>query len=194
MSAVSVAAVLHAAGPAARRVTGLAPLVLTDAVCAPAATCACAPGDNLALYRLLDEASAGSALVIDAGGRRDGGYFGELVAIEAGVRGLQGLVIDGSIRDGGAIAALGFPVFHAGFEPRTCIKERALAVGEPVRIGGVEVSPGDQVVADADAVLVVERDDWPAVEAAAREIEEREEVLRAEIAAGKRLSELLGLA
>ena len=87
--------------------------------------------------------------------------------MDAEGRGLQGLVIDGSIRDGGLIAVLGFPVFHAGFAPATSVKELAPSVGEPVEVGGVTVTPGDQIVADSDAVLVVPAADWPAVEAAA---------------------------
>jgi 4-hydroxy-4-methyl-2-oxoglutarate aldolase len=131
--------------------------------------------------------------VVDAGGRADGGYFGELAVIDATRRALHGLVIDGPIRDGHAVAALGFPVFHVGFEPESCVKERALSVGEPVRIGGVEIVPGDQVVADSDGVLVVAQADWLEVEAAAREIEDREEELRRQLRAGRRLADLLAL-
>ena len=190
---LSTAAVLSAADDAARPVGRLAPLTLGDAICAPAATCACAPRDNLAVHRLLQRAPSGAVLVVEAGGRADGGYFGELAAIDALERGLKGLVIDGPIRDGRAVAALGFPVFHLGFEPASCSKERALSVGEPVRISGVDVVPGDQVVADSDGVLVVQRADWPAVEAAARGIEEREQELRDSLRAGTRLADLLEL-
>jgi 4-hydroxy-4-methyl-2-oxoglutarate aldolase len=193
MTALSVAAVLAAAGGSARRAIGLSPLTLADAICAPAATCACAPADNLAIYRLLEQAPAGAALVVGAGGRTDGGYWGELVTIEAQERGLRGLVIDGSIRDGAAIKHLGFPVFHTGFEPATCVKERVLSVNQPVRIGGAEVAPGDQIVADSDGVLVVSANDWGEVEAAARAIEDREEELRGQIRSGRRLADLLRL-
>ena len=62
-----------------------------------------------------------------------------------------------------------------------------------MRIGGVDVAPGDQVVADSDAVLVVAAADWPAVEAAARELEEHEEEIRARLRAGARLADLLEL-
>jgi len=48
-SPLSTVAVLAAAGRAARVVHGLEPLTFTCAICAPAATCACAPRDNLAL-------------------------------------------------------------------------------------------------------------------------------------------------
>jgi len=120
-SPLSTAAVLGAAGGLARRVSGLTPLTPADAICAPAATCACAPGDNLAVHWLLQQAPAGSALVVDAGGRADGAYFGELAALDAQQRELCGLVVDGAMRDGRAVAAAGFPVFHAGFEPASCV-------------------------------------------------------------------------
>lgn len=189
----STAAVLEASGGRAQTVSALKQLTLMDAVCAPAATCACAPADNLALHRLLQLAPEGAALVADAGGRVDAGYFGELMAMDAEERGLQGLVISGSIRDGGLIAVLGFPVFHAGFAPATCVKEQAPSVGEPVELGGVRIAPGDQIVADSDAVLVVSGADWPAVEAAAREIESREDDLRTHVLRGGRLADLLEL-
>ena len=190
---VSTAAVLEASGGRAQAITGLSPLTLMDAICAPAATCSCAPADNLALHRLLQQAPPGAALVVDAGGRTDVGYFGELMAMDAEERGLQGLVIGGSIRDGGLIAVLGFPVFHAGFAPATSVKELAPSVAEPVEVGGVGVAPGDQIVADSDAVLVVPASDWPAVEAAAREIQALEDDVRTHILKGGRLADLLEL-
>ena len=190
---LSTAAVLEASGGSAQAASGLAHLTLMDAICAPAATCACAPADNLALHRLLQQAPEGSALVVDAGGRSDAGYFGELMAMDAEERGLQGLVIDGSIRDGGLVAVVGFPVFHAGFAPATCVKARALSVGDAVEVGGVRIEPGDQIVADSDAVLVVRAADWPAVEAAARELQAHEDDLRTHILRGGRLAEQLEL-
>lgn len=190
---ISTAAVLEASGGRAQAVSGLSHLTLMDAICAPAATCVCAPADNLALHRLLQQAPAGAALVVDAGGRSDAGYFGELMAMDAEERGLQGLVIGGSIRDGGLIAVLGFPVFHAGFAPATSAKELAPSVGEPIEVGGVSIAPRDQIVADSDAVLVVPAADWPAVEAAARELQAHEEDLRTHILKGGRLADLLEL-
>ena len=193
MNLFSTPEVLQAAGTAARFVQGLSPISVTSALCGPAATCACAPGDNLAVHRLLALAPAGSVLVIDAGGRTDCGHFGELAAMDAEYRELQGLVIDGAIRDGGIVAVLGFPVFHRGFAPASCVKERVVSVGEPVTIGGVEVSPGDQVVADSDAILVVTAADWPAVEAEATAIQEAEDDVRTGLTQGTRLADLLDL-
>ena len=193
MTLFSTPEVLQAAGGAARFVQGLTPIGITTALCGPAATCACAAGDNLAVHRLLEQAPEGSVLVVDAGGRTDCGHFGELAAMDAEYRGIQGLLIAGAIRDAGALAVLGFPVFHGGLAPRSCVKARVVSVNEPVTIGDVEIAPGDQVVADSDAVLVIAASDWPAVEAGARTIRAAEDDIRTGLVQGTHLSELLDL-
>jgi 4-hydroxy-4-methyl-2-oxoglutarate aldolase len=185
--------VLQAAGGAAQFVRGLTPIGITSTLCGPAATCACAPGDNLGVHRLLEQAPEGSILVVDAGGRADCGHFGELAVMDAEYRGIQGLVIAGAIRDGGSVAVLGFPVFHGGLAPKGCVKERVVSVNEPVMIAGVEIAPGDQVVADSDAILVVAASDWPAVEAGAQAIREAEDDIRTGLVQGTHLSDLLDL-
>ncbi|MGZ8782937.1 MAG: RraA family protein [Gaiellaceae bacterium] len=193
MTVFSTPEVLTAAGAAARRIDGLSPLTITDALCGPAATCACAPGDNLAVHRLLQQAPEGSVLVVDAGGRTDCGHFGELAGMDAQYRELVGLVIDGAIRDGGALATLGFPVFHGGLAPAGPVKGRVVSVNEPVTIRGVEIAPGDQVIADSDALLVVAAADWPAVEAGAQAIRDAEEEIRTGLNMGAPLADLLDL-
>ena len=193
MTLFSTPEVLQAAGAAARFVGGLTPLTPTAVLCGPAATCACAPRDNLAVHRLLEVAPAGSVLVVDAGGRTDCGHVGELAAMDAEFRELQGVLIAGAIRDSGALAALGFPVFHGGIAPAACVKERVLSVNEPVTIGGVEIAPGDQVVADNDAILVVAAAEWPAVETAAQALRDAEDDIRVALNQGQRLADLLDL-
>jgi 4-hydroxy-4-methyl-2-oxoglutarate aldolase len=193
MTLFSTPEVLEAAGAAARFVAGLAPLTPIAALCGPAATCACAPGDNLAVHRLVARAPEGSVLVVDAGGRTDCAHFGELAAMDAEFRELQGALVAGAIRDSGALAVLGFPVFHAGVAPAGCVKERVLSVDEPVTIGGVEIAPGDQVVADGDAILVVAAADWPAIGTAAQAIRDAEDDMRVALNQGQRLADLLDL-
>jgi 4-hydroxy-4-methyl-2-oxoglutarate aldolase len=190
---LSTTDVLHAAGDAASAIAGLAPLFHAAALCGPAATCACAPGDNLALHRALLAARPGEILVCDAGGNEDVGHFGELMALDAQGQGIAGLVIDGAVRDSPAVARVGFPVFHLGLAARASSKARVRSVGEPVAVRGARVEPGDQVVADRDAVLVVRRGDWPAVRAGAEAQREREAGIRTELARGRRLAELISL-
>ena len=99
MTLFSTPEVVQAAGAAALFVDGLAPLTPTAVLCGPAATCACAPGENLAVHRLLELAPEGSVLVIDAGGRTDCGHFGELAAMDAEFRELQGVLVAGAEDD-----------------------------------------------------------------------------------------------
>jgi 4-hydroxy-4-methyl-2-oxoglutarate aldolase len=187
------AGVAQAAGTDISVCTGLTALLPGTPVDGPAYTCACEPGDNLALHRALIAALAGAVVVCDAAGDSSGGYFGELMTRDALGRGLAGLVISGSIRDTVQIRALGFPVFHAGTNPVSCAKQAVRSVGEPVRIMGACVRPGDQVVADADGVVFVPAASWPAVAAAARRIDEREADLVRRLDAGERLADVLDL-
>ncbi len=111
-------------------------------------------GHNLALQHAVREAPAGSVIVFDAGAG-EYGYCGEILASIAHVRGVAGLVIDGTIRDIDEITALGFPVFARGIAMRHAGKSDPGVRGEPVQLGGRTVRRDDIVVADSDGVIVV---------------------------------------
>lgn len=132
-------------------------------------------------------------LVCDAGEDEEHGYFGELMAADALTRRLAGLVVDGAVRDGAALLASRFPVFHRGFAPHPCAKNVAPSVGQPIELAGVTVNPGDVVVADRDAVVVVAAAEWPEVAAQISVLEVEEDELRAALRRGQHLGTLLGL-
>jgi len=113
-----------------------------------------AVGDNLALQRAVREAPAGSVIVYDAGGG-EFGYCGEILATIAHVRGVAGLVINGTVRDIDEIQALGFPVFARGIAMRHAAKRDLGTLGEPIVLGSRRVAAGDVVIADADGVVIV---------------------------------------
>jgi 4-hydroxy-4-methyl-2-oxoglutarate aldolase len=65
-------------------------------------------------------------------------------------------VIDGFARDAAAIAALGFPTFARGLSPLdTFARAIVTGIGVEARVCGVDVRPGDLVVADFDGIVVV---------------------------------------
>jgi regulator of RNase E activity RraA len=66
------------------------------------------------------------------------------------------VVTDAPIRDSRAVGALGLAVWARAVTPTKSSKEGPGSVGGTVEIGGVLVSDGDIVVADADGVVV-----WP---------------------------------
>lgn len=187
---ITPADVMQTDSGAAVPIVGLQPISPTAALCAPAFTCACAPGDNLALHHALMQAPVGSVIVCEVGDASTA-YLGDLMSTDAMHRGLVGLVIDGPVRDAPAVVGLGWPIFHVGLNPASPAKSSPGTVGEPVTIGGAVVETGDQVVADRDGVLVVPRARWESVAASAHRVRDREDAIRSALAAGKRLSELM---
>lgn len=190
---LTTAQVVQAATSRVRIVHGLRQMTARSRLCAPAFTCRCQPGDNLALHAALVRAPAGAVLVCDAGGDLDFGFFGELMATDAGNRGLTGLVIDGGVRDVDDIERLGFPVFARGTAPAQAGKRQIATVGDAIEIAGVPISPGDQVIADSDAIAVVSAGDWPAVRDAALTIGHRESEILERLRRGERLAGVIGL-
>lgn len=185
--------VAQAAGDQARVMTGLTLFSGRRYLSGPAFTCACAPGDNLAVQAAVYQAPPGSVIVCHGGGTVTAGLFGGLVAADAAAHGLAGLVIEGPVRDTADIDRLGFPVLSAGTAPARARKDTIVSIGRPVIVGGVLVSPGDQVVADQDGAVVIPASAWPEVRAAAAALADREETVLARIAAGERLADINGL-
>jgi len=183
----------QAAGGRARVMTGLTLFTGRRYLCGPAFTAACAPGDNLAVQAAVYQAPAGSVIVCHGGGTTTAGLFGGLVAADAAAHGLAGLVIEGPVRDTDDIDRLGFPVLSTGTAPARAAKAAVVSIGQPVLVGGVLVSPGDQVVADRDGAVVIPAADWPAVRDEAAALAAREEQVLARIAAGERLADINGL-
>ena len=65
-------------------------------------------------------------------------------------------ISDGFIRDVTLTAQVGFPVFARGCSPLDTLgRARLVSVGDDIQCGGVTVSRGDYMVADADGVAAV---------------------------------------
>lgn len=188
---VAVAEVVQAGRGRAQLVVGLRSVAPGRTLSGTAATCACSVDDNLALHRALRAARPGDVLVCAADPTSRNGHFGELMALDALGAGVVGLLIDGPVRDRAALADSGLPVFHRGVGPAPCAKERVVSVGEAVSLGGAVVAPGDRVVADDDGAVVVAAADWEAVLADVRALQAREAAILRELAAGRRLADVL---
>ena len=114
----------------------------------------CAPGDNLMLHAAIYRAAPGSVIVVEAGDV-DYAVAGGNVCAVAQKHGIAAFVVDGVIRDVAEARAIGFPVFARGVMPIPGGKDVIQALNVPVRCGGVEVAPGDMVVADEEGIVVV---------------------------------------
>jgi len=147
--------VADAAGQRQVMYSAIKPIDPASKMIGRAVTVDCYPGDNLALHMGMAEAQAGDVLVFDCKGYTEAGHFGDMMATACKVKGIAGVVIDGSCRDSQDIKELGLPVFAKAFNPRGTVKESLGKVNVPVVCGGVSVKPGDIIFGDCDGVVVI---------------------------------------
>ena len=164
---------------------GLLPYHRPKPMAGTAVTVRTRAGDNLAIHRAFDFCRPGDVLVIDGGGELSQALMGDIMASFAETLGVQGLVIDGAIRDVGAIRSRDFPVYARGVTHRGPYKSGPGEINVPVVVGGMVVQPGDIIVGDEDGVLAIPASDVAAVIAAARKQGEKEAASLRAIAEGR---------
>jgi regulator of RNase E activity RraA len=161
---------LSALEPAIRCLTGP-----ESKVVGPACTVKVHPADNLMVHASLDVAQPGDVVVIDAGGTSVNATLGNLVCAKAQHRGIAAFIIDGYVRDLPKIEPLGFPLWARGGTTTGPWHNGPGEINYPISCGGVVVSPGDVIVADAAGVVVVPRDDAEEILARLRTFEGKNE-------------------
>lgn len=123
-----------------------------------ACTVATEDGDNFPIHVAIYQSKPGYVLVVDGQNYKERAYLGDLMASSAKAIGLNGIVIDGCVRDRVGLKELGLPVFSQGFMQRSPAKRGPGKINVPVRCGGVTVNPGDLVFGDYDGVTVIPRE------------------------------------
>jgi 4-hydroxy-4-methyl-2-oxoglutarate aldolase len=138
----------------------------------------------------LEHCGAGDVLVVDAG-TTEHAVLGELFATEAVRRGMAGIVVYGLCRDTASLAQLPLPVYSLGTIPRAVGAKELPLIQRTVRLGGVEVRPGEILVGDDDGIVVLSDGELDEALAAATTIQQREGAIKAAILAGTSLFEQL---
>jgi 4-hydroxy-4-methyl-2-oxoglutarate aldolase len=193
LSSFDTATLFEAAGQKGMVDPAIRPAWAGAHLCGRVVTVLCPPGDNLMLHQAVTVAGRGDVLVASVHNFMFAGAWGEILTVAAQARGIAGLVIDGAVRDTGAIAGRGFPLFSRGLAIGSCTKERLGVINEPLIFGGVWVHPGDIVVADADGVVIIDQDRAENVRDAAEKRQQREQEMIEQMQNGKTTLELLGL-
>jgi regulator of RNase E activity RraA len=131
----------------------------------------------------IESAKAGDIIVIDNGGRLEFSTWGGLLSLSARLKGIAGVVIDGACRDIDEARELEFPVYARGVVPMTA-RGRVMqeSFNREVQFAGVQVHPGDLVIADGSGVVIVPSEKEQEVVTAAEAVFQKE----AEMAAGIR--------
>jgi 4-hydroxy-4-methyl-2-oxoglutarate aldolase len=136
----------------------IAALTHSTRIAGPAFTIEVRPGDNLMIHAAIAMAKPGDVLVIDGKADRTCALMGAIMMTTCKKLGLGGVILDAAHRDTEELIELGFPVYSLGANPNGPTKNVPGRINWPISCGGVAISPGDLVVADADGVVVVERE------------------------------------
>lgn len=130
-------------------------------------------------------AEKGDVIVIDNGGRLFENCWGEILTYAAMQKGIKGTIIDGVFRDVDIIQELGYPVYARGLTPTTA-RGRTMQQDYNciIRLGHVQVRPGDIVMGDQNGVVVIPTEKVTEVLEVTQEIYEREQSMIEQIKKG----------
>ncbi|MEE8418606.1 MAG: RraA family protein [Dehalococcoidales bacterium] len=130
-------------------------------------------------------AEEGDLIVIDNHGDINNNCWGEILSCAAKTKGVSGVIIDGAARDVDECEDFEFPVFARGVVPITA---RGRVMQEDfnclIRLGDVQVRPGDVLVGDINGIVVIPPEKMDEVLDAAEIIMEKEEAMKKDILSG----------
>jgi 4-hydroxy-4-methyl-2-oxoglutarate aldolase len=144
------------------------------------------------LHKAVSIAQPGDILVVDAEEFQEGGIWGEIVTTAAKMKGIVGIVTNGTVRDSMPIKDMDFPMFSRGLSMKGTNKVTAGTINNPIVICGVSVNAGDVVLADNDGVVVVPLAEAEKVLALAKEKEASEAKIMERIRNGESTMDVLG--
>jgi len=146
-------------------------------------------GDWAKPVEAIDLAKKGDILVIDVGGAPVA-VWGELATHSAMIMGVNGIIIDGAIRDIDDIRDMGFPAFSRTVAPCAGEPKGYGGIGIEVVVGGQRVRTGDWIVGDESGIVVIPKESAVEVANRALDVHERENRTREEIIRGSTLSKV----
>ena len=136
-------------------------------------------------------AAPGDVIAIDNRGDLYNNCWGEILSYAAQKKGVAGVFVDGAARDIDFCQEIGFPVFAKGVVPITA---RGRIMQEdfncPIRLGDVQVRPGDIIVGDVNGIVVLPVEKLYELLKSAETILEKELQIRADILAGMDIIEI----
>jgi 4-hydroxy-4-methyl-2-oxoglutarate aldolase len=185
MEALGVSTVHEALGRSGLMKTYLRPIWGGAQIAGPAVTVLAQPGDNWMIHVAVEQCQKGDILVVGCTTDNTDGMFGELLATSLRARGVKGLILDAGCRDVKALHEMKFPVWSRAISAKGTVKATAGAVNVPVVCAGVNVEPGDAIVADDDGVVAVPKKLAVEVAAKAQKRFDDEDSKRKRLAAGE---------
>jgi 4-hydroxy-4-methyl-2-oxoglutarate aldolase len=188
-----VATVYEAAGRTGLINIPLVQLIGGSRVAGPARTVRCGQGDNLMVHAVMDQVQPGEILVLTMPEPEPVALIGELLATQAQVRQVVGILVDAAVRDTAELQSLGLPIWTRWIRVRGATKTHVGTINETITVGDASIAPGDLILLDADGALALAAERVPAILEASRARVRIETALRAQLQAGALSYDLSGL-
>jgi 3-hexulose-6-phosphate synthase / 6-phospho-3-hexuloisomerase len=150
-------------------------------------------GDWAKPVEAIDYSGEGDILVVNNEGNTGIATWGELATLSALSRGVEGVVIDGAVRDIDDIRKLPLPVFARAVVPNAGEPKGFGEINCEIMCGGQTVRPGDWIIGDESGVVVIPKERAYEIARRAREVKKTEERVREEIRRGSTLSKISDL-
>ncbi|MBE1205190.1 RraA family protein [Aminobacter carboxidus] len=142
--------------------------------------------------RAIEAGDANSIIVVSHPGIDAGGWGGVLTQA-ARLAGIQGVIVDGPLRDVDEANGLDFPIFARATTVRTARgRVHEVATNVPVTIEAVTIAPGDYVISDGSGAVFIAADEAEKVIRTAERIAAKERLMVEALKSGKPVSQVLG--
>jgi regulator of RNase E activity RraA len=141
----------------------------------------------------IEAGGPGTVIVIEHHDREDAAGWGGILSLAARMKGVEGVVVDGTCRDVDDSRDAAFPVYARAATPITA-RGRVVeaSMGEPIRVSDLVVNNGDYVIADWSGVVFVPATHADEVIGVAESLAEREAAMAEAVRAGRSAMEVMG--
>ena len=171
---------------------GILPVNLGVKIVGRAVTVQTFAGDWAKPVEAIDLAGPGDVLVVYNGSNFIAPWGG-LATLSCKMKGIEGVVIDGAVRDVDEIRAMKYPVFSSGITPNAGDPKGMGEINSEITCAGQMVKPGDYIVGDECGVVVIPKERAYEIARRAKEVEKTESRLYEEIRRGSTLSQVIKL-
>ncbi len=149
-------------------------------------------GDWAKPVESIDVAEKDQIIVIDVNQGKTA-IWGELATHSAKQRGIQGVIIDGAVRDLDDLLKINLPIFSRHITSNAGEPKGYGEIGSEITIGGQIVRNNDWIIADDSGVIVVPQENAQEIANRALNVKEQENRIREEIKKGESLGKVLNL-
>ena len=171
---------------------GIHPLIPGKKIVGKAITVQTFAGDWAKPVEAIDLAGPGDVLVI-YNGSNSIAPWGGLATLSCKIRGIEGVVVDGAVRDLQEIRPMDYPLFSSDVVPNAGDPKGMGEINSEIVCGGQTVRPGDYIVGDDSGVVVIPKERAYEIARRAKEVEKTENRLFEESSRGKTLSQVVSL-